>query len=78
MGPDCSMANLESRLREMKGSREIMGSIMEETREFAQAVKEAARLVAWISTLEVYVFLQERGTLILQLLRARCRVGRSC
>ena len=51
------MANFESRLREMKGSREIKGSIMEETREFAQAVKEAARLVAWISTVEVYVFL---------------------
>jgi hypothetical protein len=39
------MANLASRLREMKGRREIMGRIIEDTREFAQAVKEAARLV---------------------------------
>jgi hypothetical protein len=38
------MANLESRLRERKGRREIIGRIIEETSEFAQAVKEAARL----------------------------------
>jgi hypothetical protein len=39
------MANLESRLRERKGRSEIIGRIIEETSEFAQAVKEAARLV---------------------------------
>lgn len=38
------MANLASRLRERKGRSEIMGRMMEETREFATAVKDAARL----------------------------------
>jgi len=38
------MANLASRLRERKGRSEMMGRMMEETREFATAVKEAARL----------------------------------
>ena len=38
------MANLASRLRERKGRSEIMGRMMEETREFATAVKAAARL----------------------------------
>jgi hypothetical protein len=57
LGPDCRMANLESRLRERKGKREIIGRIMEETREFAQAVKEAARLVVRVSTADVSVLL---------------------
>jgi NTP pyrophosphatase (non-canonical NTP hydrolase) len=39
------MANFSSRLRERKGSNEMMGRIMSETRELAHAVKEAARLV---------------------------------
>ena len=39
------MANFSSRLRERKGRSETIGRIMSVTREFAQAVKEAARLV---------------------------------
>lgn len=38
------MANFSSRLRERNGRSEIMGRMMSETRELAQAVKEAARL----------------------------------
>jgi hypothetical protein len=38
------VANFSGRLRARKGRREIMGRMMSDTRELAQAVKAAAKL----------------------------------
>lgn len=43
------IANFSSRLRERKGSRDMMGRIMSDTRESAQDVKAAARLGGVVS-----------------------------
>lgn len=45
MGPCLRMANFSGRLRERKGRREIIGRRMSVTRELAQALNAAARLV---------------------------------
>ena len=41
------MANFSSRFLDRKGRREIRGRMMSETREFAQEVNAAARLVRY-------------------------------
>jgi hypothetical protein len=53
-GPCCRMANLASRLRDRKGRSEITGRMMSDTRAFAQAVKEAARLQGFDGQALVY------------------------